>query len=158
MSNVNPEEIAKLICVRTLLGRRGQADEYLDREIKQAIEWHLSGDPKEPASLDSFIKAVSKLCAENNTPSVSFGYHHLRVTKELVQPLWFHTELIRGFKILSGYQEALYIISGLRACCTQTAHGTTHFDDTRFTAINDLVCELALRWKTANCQLRLLIT
>ena len=112
MNNVN--EVAKLHCLQTLLGEATGHDPYLTKQIKNAIDFSLTGSVEKSASLKRFTEAAVRLVREYRTMPVSCGICHLDVRKREFDPLWIHEELQRIFKTLSGYKSALLIVSGLK--------------------------------------------
>ena len=86
----------------------------------------------------------------------SFGFNHWDLGSHQYDPLWIRAHLIRELKKISGFQEALLLITGLRSAICPPGKYWTGKRSIRYQEAIAYIENLALQFKTPRTKLSLL--
>ena len=110
------EELVKLQCLQAVFGAesRGVSEPGFLCEIKDAIEFSITGDVDIHASLARFSEALGQLVQSDTHLAPSSGFSHLDLSRQPLDPLWARSNVLRELKLLAGFRSAVLLVSGLR--------------------------------------------
>jgi len=108
------EELVKQYCLRAVFGIDSAIGPGFLSDIKNAIEFSITGDRSTPAPLARFTEALTRLVDSRLIIAPSSGFAHLDFGRHPFDPLWTRIFVLRELKMLAGFQSAVLLISGLR--------------------------------------------
>ncbi len=146
MRDTQPEELAKLHCLRHLFGLSAGEDSYLADQIRKAIERALTGSEDGPAPLSRFMETALRLCEAQRAARPSRGLYHLDLRGGPFDPLWARQELLKALRHLSGRGSALLLVTGLRGALQGRGRYWTRRRRERHRRAVQYIDQLASRW------------
>lgn len=156
MIDHNPEELAKIHCLNALFSSQGAVSTELTHHIKSVIDYHLTRSTNERVSLEEFARMAIEILREQNYLSPSYGLFHLDLREREFDALWVQEELVRGLKRLSGCEQALLLVTGLRKSIAPHAKRWTRNLKDRHAECIDYIDDLAARYSSSSTKLTLI--
>ena len=149
-------ELAKLRCLRHLFADTTGNDPYLLQNLKDAIDESLREEPDLSDTLDHFAQAAFRLVSDRPFEDTSFGFFHLDLGKRVWEPLFIAAELKRGLRQICGYDEALFVVSGLRDAVKTRGRYFTRKKKATYQEAIDLIDRTAAQYTTPNAELTIM--
>lgn len=150
------EDLAKLHFVQNLFGQATGEDPYLIQNIKEAIELSLKEEESLDESIDTFAEVAMRLFRDQPFLDASYGFFHLDLSKRGFDPLFIREELVAGFKKVSGFDNCLILVTGLRRAICPDGRRFTQRLRAKYDDAIAYIDEMALKWRTENSDLSIL--
>ena len=108
------------------------------------------------ATAEAYQEIIDRLLKLHLQEDLNLGFSHWDLGSHPYDPLWIRAHLIRELKKISGYAEALLLITGLRQALCPPRKYWTQKRATRYREAISYIENLALQFKTPRTKLSLL--
>ena len=133
-------------------------------EIQAAIQFCRSQAEQKRENRGQFARETAKAYSEVVDRLVklhvedpeSFGFSHWNLGSHPYDPLWIRAHLVRELKQISGFRQALLLITGLRSAICPKGKYWTEKRAVRYREAITYIENLALNFKTPRTKLSLL--
>jgi len=165
MNPTGKEPFDKLPAINSMLPLAVGSDTEKADQIRAAIRFCQfqavqCGQPAPGSTLEeitrAYREAVDSLVKFHISDPDSFGFRHWNLSAHPYDPLWVRAHVIRELKLLAGYRQALFLVTGLRRALCPEGKYWTRDRARRYREALDYIESLALQFKTPSTRLSVL--
>lgn len=164
MAVYDKDPFENLAALNAMVSFATGSDSYQAGQIQAAI--HFCREQAERASVrntqtdrataQAYHDIIDRLVKFHTREDENFGFSHWDIGSHAYDPLWIRAHLIRELKKISGFAEALLLITGLRQALCPPRKYWTQKRATRYREAISYIENLALQFKTPRTRLSLL--
>lgn len=149
------EDVEQLRCLNSLLTLTTGSDPDVSNQIGRALDFQ--NERTKPLKKESLGDSVQMLLNLHLKDKQTAGFYHLELNDLHLGPLWIRVQLVRGLKNLTGYQEGVLLVTGLKNFICPTGKRWTQKRRRHYEDMVSMIEKQVAFWTSSNMRLNLLV-
>lgn len=150
------EDLDKLYSLNQLMALATGSNQELVIQIKNAIDFSLEDGEESQAGFHSLTRSAEQMLKLHMNNDTSCGFEHCDLRDEKDEPLFIRARVLKSLRLLSGYDEAILLISGLRQLACPDGKRRTAQRKNRYREWIEYIESLAAQHSSPKTNLRLI--
>lgn len=150
------DNIGKLHSLNTLFALATGSERELADQIQSAINFSVHQGLDSDPSHDALTSSAERLLELHLKDRVSCSFEHCDFRADEDDPIFIRTKTLQALRLLSGYREAILLISGLKRLSCPPGKRWTEKRKERYRNLVDVVESLAAKHTSPKTNLRII--